>query len=268
MTLLAMSNEEYHQRPGVSASMLKSMARGWRTFEAEHITKTAPRKESAAMALGTAVHTALLEPERFEAEYVVCPAACSDRRTKAYKEWSATVEGKQVLTAEDADTIQFIRVNQAKDPFVSQLLNVGGIVEKSLEWQEFGVSCRMRFDKLHGFVCIDIKTCQDASYDAFSKTIVNYRYDLQAAHYLAGLRSQDADKEFRFVFIAVETVSPFRVRSYEINQYDIDKANEERQSLIESYKARFESGDWSEQLEGKLATIFLPNWFANREVTV
>jgi hypothetical protein len=265
---LDISNEEYHRRPGVSASMLKSMARGWRTFEAEHIAKTAPRKESAAMALGTAVHTALLEPERYEADYVVCPAECSDRRTKAFKEWSATVEGNQVLTAEDADTIHSIRVNQAKDPFVSQLLNVGGIVEKSFEWDEYGTLCRMRFDKLHGPICVDIKTCQDASYDAFAKTIVTYRYDLQAAHYLAGLRSQDEGTDFRFVFIAVETVSPYRVRSYEINEYDLHKATTERNSLIDEYAERLESDDWSEPLEGKLATIFLPNWFSQREVMV
>jgi hypothetical protein len=168
MNLLTMSNEDYRKRPGVSASMLKSMARGWRTFEAEHITKTAPRKESAAMALGTAVHTALLEPERFEAEYVVCPAACSDRRTKAYKEWSATVDDREVITADDAATIEAIRKSVEADVVAKQLLDpTDGVVEKCCEWTECDVFCRMRFDKKVGPFCVDIKTCQDVTEEAF-----------------------------------------------------------------------------------------------------
>ena len=98
MSLLSIPNEEYHARPGVSASMLKSMASGWRSFEAEYITKTAPRKESAAMALGTAVHAALLEPEAFADEYAVIPEECSDRRTKAYKEWAANNGDRKTLS--------------------------------------------------------------------------------------------------------------------------------------------------------------------------
>jgi len=266
MILLDLTNEDYHARPGVSASMLKSMAKGWRTFEAEYITKTAPRKESAAMALGTAVHTALLEPERFSAEYVVCPEECSDRRTKAYKEWAASVDGAIVLTADDAKTIDAIRESVRRDDFASKLLAADGHVEKSLEWTIHDVLCRMRFDKIAGPFCIDIKTCQDATPEAFAKTIASYRYDLQASHYVAGL--SEIDHTPRFVFIAVETSAPYRVRCYEMCDDDFYKADEDRVALLLEYRRRLQSGDWSEPGEGVLTKVFLPNWFAKREVSV
>jgi hypothetical protein len=268
MTFLELTNEDYHARPGVSASMLKSMAKGWRTFEAEHITKTAPRKETPAMALGTAVHTALLEPDRFDSEYVICPADCSDRRTKAYKEWSATNSDKIALTIDDAKTIHAMCKAATKDEFAMQLLTADGHVEKSLEWTENDVHCRMRFDKIAGPFCIDIKTCQDATPEAFAKTIASYRYDLQASHYLSGLTSNGIGWGMRFVFIAVETASPYRVRCYEMCDDDFDKANDDRVSLLAEYRRRSESGDWSEVGEGVLTKVFLPNWFSKREVAV
>ena len=266
MNLLELTNEEYHARPGVSASMLKSMARGWRTFEAEYITKTAPRKESAAMALGTAVHTALLEPERFDAEYVVCPPECSDRRTKAYKEWAASVDGASVLTTDDAATIEAIRESVRRDDFASKLLAAAGYVEKSLEWTDQGVLCRMRFDKLAGPFCVDIKTCQYATVDKFTKSIAEYRYDIQAAHYLAGLGL--VSEVSQFAFIAIETTSPYRVRCYEMCEDDLFLAEKDRISLLKEYQRRMQSKDWSEPGEGVLTKVFLPNWFAKREVAV
>jgi hypothetical protein len=264
MNLLEITNEEYHARPGVSASMLKSMARGWRTFEAEYITKTALRKESAAMALGTAVHAALLEPDRFASEYVVCPPECSDRRTKAYKEWSASVGDALVLSADDAEIISAISESVARDEFASQLLKAEGYVEGSFEWAEQDVLCRMRFDKIAGLFCVDIKTCQDATVEAFAKTIASYRYDLQASHYLAGIPYVAA----RFVFIAIETSSPFRVRCYEMCGDDLYSASIERRSLLAEYKRRSQVDDWSEVGEGVLTKVYLPNWFAKREVAV
>jgi hypothetical protein len=262
--LITESNEAYHARGGVSASMLKSMAKGWRTFEAEYITKTAPRKESAAMALGTAVHTALLEPDRFDAEYAVCPREWSDRRTTAHKQWAAENTGKIVLTADEGIAIKAMRQSAMRDEFAQKLLAADGYVEKSLEWTDQGVPCRARFDKIAGPLIIDIKTCQDARKAGFKKAIETYRYDLQAAHYLAGICSMVTT----FVFVAIETASPFRVRCYEMCGDDLFSAEMERVTLLLEYQRRLTDGDWSEKGEGVLTKIFLSDWFAKREVTV
>jgi exodeoxyribonuclease VIII len=155
-----------------------------------------------------------------------------------------------------------------RDDFASQLRTADGHVEKSLEWTEDSVLCRMRFDKLAGPFCIDIKTCQDATPEAFAKTIASYRYDLQATHYLSGLSCSGILLGVRFVFIAVETCVPYRVRCYEMRNDDLLSAEIDRVSLLAEYRRRSESGDWSEPGEGVLTKVFLPNWFAKREVAV
>lgn len=265
MSLLSIPNEEYHARPGVSASMLKSMASGWRTFQAEYITRTAPRKESAAMALGTAVHAALLEPELAADEYVVIPAECSDRRTKAYKEWSANNQGKKVLTPSDFQVIQNIASAVFNDSIAVMLLSAEGDTEGVYEWTEGPreTLCRMRFDKLAEPFIIDIKTTDDARPEAFAATVAKYRYDLQAAHYLTGLEGFTRS-DLRFVFIAVETSSPYRCRCYELSESDLAAAHNQRRSLLAEYEERLAKNDWSEPGESELRTVFLPNWFTRK----
>ena len=58
-------NEEYHRCDGVSNSMLSDMARSPAHFQA---ARRRQREETPAMAIGTAIHCAVLEPERFAAE--------------------------------------------------------------------------------------------------------------------------------------------------------------------------------------------------------
>lgn len=70
-----MSNHDtYHQTPGLSSSMLKSMSSGWADFEAEYITRTKKRSETAAMKLGSLIHSVILEPETLTTKYAVAPA--------------------------------------------------------------------------------------------------------------------------------------------------------------------------------------------------
>jgi hypothetical protein len=245
----------YHNRPELSATQLKSMAAGWRVFEAEHITKTAPRQESAAMALGSAIHAAILEPERFDADYACIPPQCDDKRTTAYKEWAAAHEGKIHLKQDDALTITILRRAFRYDKMASTLFKTG-TAETEHFWESFGVKCRGKFDWLAGQFVVDIKTCQDATDKAFAKDIAQRRYDLQAAHYLS------AGVADRFIFVACETTSPFRVRCYELGDADLQRANEDRQNLIEEYTERRSRNDWHEAGENELRTIFLPNWRA------
>jgi len=265
MSLLSIPNEEYHARPGVSASMLKSMASGWRNFEAEYITRTALRKESAAMALGTAVHAALLEPEAYMCEYIAVPDSCSDRRTKAYKEWAENNKDKKVLSPVELRTIECIAKATVDNQIADKLLATNGCTEGVYEWTEGPreTLCRMRFDKFAEPFIIDVKTTDDARPEAFAATVAKYRYDLQAAHYLTGLEDFTR-QDLRFVFIAVETSSPYRCRCYELSESDLAAAHNQRRSLLVEYEQRLAKNDWSEPGESELRTVFLPNWFTRK----
>ena len=59
--------EEYFALPGISISRLKELRRSPQHFQ---YALTHP-KVSKALTLGSAVHCAILEPERFDAQYAV-----------------------------------------------------------------------------------------------------------------------------------------------------------------------------------------------------
>ena len=69
------TNEQYHSSAGISASGLKLIYKK----SVYHYLKRKPF-ESAAMAFGSAVHAAILEPDTFFDQYHIMPTI--DRRTK------------------------------------------------------------------------------------------------------------------------------------------------------------------------------------------
>lgn len=261
------SNEAYHARDGVSASRLKSMAKGWRWYEAEHITKVIERKESPAMRMGTAIHAAILEPEAFDRQYVVCPPEFSDRRTKAHKEWAAAVpDGSIILSAAEDRVIESCRDAVMSNPAACAIIGSIEHAEKSFVFDdlEAGAHCRVRFDLIAGRIVGDIKTIDSLDDGAVEKAIQSFRYDLQVAHYLEGFACLGFEG-MEFVFIFVETSPPHRCRVVKLSPSDLEAARDQRVSLLREYARRSESGDWSDPGEGELQTVFLSDWF-NRKV--
>lgn len=246
----------YHDRPEVSATMLKSMTKGWRHFEAEHVNKTAKRPESPALMLGTAIHAALLEPMVFNRDYVTCPKECSDRRTSVFKRWAEAHEGKIILSYSDRCLIERIVDACHENDSIQRLLMASGQIEREFFWQdaETEIDCRAKIDKAMPSVVVDLKTTDDASPQAFARTIGTFRYDLQAVHYL------EATGADTFIFLAVEKTEPFRARLYELCQADLSDAREMRRELLIQYRSRLEANDWSEPNETEIQTLFLPSY--------
>ena len=79
-------------------------------------------KETPAMKLGTATHCAILEPERFDIEYIEAPYI--DRRTKDGKAlWSELEQsGKIVLTHEEYSNVTSMAKAVSEHELASKLL--------------------------------------------------------------------------------------------------------------------------------------------------
>jgi hypothetical protein len=264
--LIDESNAAYHSRTELSASMLKKFAESPRVFEANYITKTITSEPSAAMRLGTAIHAAVLEPGSFERDYIVCPAECSDKRTKAYKEWIAGNESKEVLSIEEAKRVIGCRDAAKGNAMARAILDSATHIEKSFSYTDFlsGVPCRVRFDALAGDVVVDIKTVNDGSVAAFGNSVAGFGYHLQATHYIEGLRTLDPSRNWRFVFITLETQQPFRCRVFELSEESQLFAEGQRMALLEDYSRRLKSGDWSEVGESEVTVLSLPNWYKSQ----
>src|ERR1019366_7552994 len=135
------------------------------------------------MVFGTTFHAALLEPERYEAEWVIAPTfgdlrAVAGRTTKeqgaenkaAKAAWLASHQGVKLVEPEDHAAIAGMVASCQAHPLVAPMLD-GSMREATVRWrdQETGVECKARIDtwKVVNGIALDVKSGADASADGF-----------------------------------------------------------------------------------------------------
>lgn len=247
-----MPSAEYHSHPAVSKSLLDKIARS--PLHARAYMDGQRDEPTASMTFGTALHTAVLEPDRFAAEYAVWEG---DRRTKdgkaAYEALLAT--GATLISAADSDAISAMAMAVRQHPVAGPLLQ-DGQAESSVFWQHpaSGLECKCRPDwwRNDGMV-VDVKTTEDASPAAFARSVAAYRYHVQAAHYMAGTQAR------RFLFIAIEKKAPHAVAVYELDADAIDLGNRLRERDLQQYASCSEFGIWP-GYPTEVLPLALPKW--------
>ena len=254
-----MSNSEYHAHPAISSSAVKTVAKStiahWLGQE---------RKETPAMALGSAVHSLALEPHK--KEVVRGPET---RRGNAWKD--ACAEAKTfnpdaiVLPEAEFDKAQAIANAARSNPFMAEYLaDEQSKIEMSviLTDPDCDMELRTRPDLYHpDGTIIDLKTTIDASPNGFSKQSLNLAYHIQAFHYcrvleLEGLRVN------RFVFVAVETSAPYATCTHVVSTGLMQLGGLDWERAMEQMLKYEETGEittnWPEMNE-----LFLPSWMNN-----
>lgn len=176
LVLWGLDNGIYHVADGYSSTQIRLAHRGG--IAALDWYKNAPRKSegSPALILGTALHAAILEPERFATEYACAPSV--NLRTN---------EGKERLAAFEADCAERGMTPLKREDFDTVCLMLeNGVAELSLFWRmENGLLLKVRPDWLGEFAgapfLLDIKTTDDVL--DFGKSVEKFGYHLQAAFY-------------------------------------------------------------------------------------
>jgi len=181
-------------------------------------------KETPALIIGKAFHSATTEPEKYYSEFAVMGEF--DRRTTAgkqgYADFVAANQGKTYLTIEQHETASKMAEAVRRHPLVSVLLEEGE-AEKTFEWenQETGAKCKCRPDwitKQYGGYILDFKSTEDARPDQFARSCINYRYDVQAPFYEEGVNAATGMDIKKFLFIAVEKTAPYKIGIYDVPQ--------------------------------------------------
>ena len=247
--------------------MLKDMDRSWRLFEAKHVERNMPPVYSPAMELGTAIHTASLEPERFSTEYVTEPKL--DRRTKAYKEWKSEVHpSMKTIKHDDMEVIVACRDSLIRHTIIGTALRKGGSVELSHYWtcSLTDVPCRFRPDLFleKAGLLVDIKTTSNV--DTFEKAIVDFGYHIQAAHYCKGVHEVYGIDDVDFLFAVVETNPPYRSRAVMLDAEAIGYGYDRREALLDNYARRLNLDDWRDPGESEPVVVSLPQWYLRKAV--
>ena len=229
-----MNDFDYFAVPALSASLAKKLA-----ISAAHGREFMlnPPKQTPAMAFGTAVHAAILEPHRQDV-FVVRPDDL-DRRTKDGKARYAELEatGMAIITQAEADAVQRIRDNVLAIPFLRHSIEIGQ-KEVPAFWQARGTDCKAKADLVCGDIIIDIKTTDDASPRAFLNAVYKWSYALQAVHYLDGFDGAD------FIFVAVEKEPPHNVGLYRLTPDMLQIGERMMDVAAARYRHGIETGQW------------------------
>lgn len=264
-----MSNAEYRKREGLASTdikrMMKSMAH-WKYFK----DNPEEERDTPSLKFGRASHKFMLEPYDFDNEFIVSPKI--DRRTKEGKEQYAAFEkeadGKEIIDEETYEKLTKMRDALYATPYVKELIN--GEHEKSFFWvdSKTGIKCKCRPDSFGTFkgqhIIVDYKTTTDAETEAFMRSALKYNYDVQAAHYTAGLE-EIYKNEYIFVFIAQETTAPYLVNILQADEYFMKNGREIRDGILETYKKCVELDEWPAYMgfaEDKtfINSLTLPKW--------
>lgn len=205
------SNEMYHGSQGISRSQLMLLDKSPYHFWYEVLSGHAEKKESTpAMNVGSAFHTLLLEPEKFNDEFAVSPKV--DRRTVVGKELFAKFTDehghKIILTQEQFEQTSIMVDNILKHEVVKTLLDEA-VFEQSVYWtdEETGLQFKTRPDIWASKMVVDIKTTSDTNVHTFARKALTYGYYLQAG--MAFEACKALGKPFdMFVILACEKEAP------------------------------------------------------------
>jgi hypothetical protein len=254
------SNADYHADPAISASHLHAVAASpyhyWKRFLDPARQRVEP---TAAMRLGTLVHCAVLEPDDLLQRYGVC----GPRNTKAGKEQAAAMAADGIESVTEADMALALSMAAAvrEHPAAAALLKAGK-AEQSFWWDDTptGMRCKCRPDWYHGATVVDLKTTTDASPAGFAKSVANFRYHVQANHYLAGTFAE------RFVFIAVEKAYPYAVGVYELDADAMAHGETLRRRDLAAIADCRAIGEWP-GYSTSIEPLSLPSWALRADTT-
>ncbi len=252
-----MTNEQYHADPSISKSGLDLMARS-----PAHYYYKPFRESTRAMEIGTALHAAILEPERYASSYVILKDV-KDRRDAIYKQACAAVGAERVLIEKEADKVSGMQAAINSNPSAMKVLKSGGKAEMSIFTTDpvTGVKVRARLDFItDDLQVIDVKKTQDLR--VFSKTIHNYRYHVQAAFYSDVYEWETGKKLKSFKFLAVEEEFPHANRIFIPDEEMMEVGRVIYRENLNTYAECLKSNNWPGIiLDDEVAS--LPFWALN-----
>ena len=211
-------------------------------------------EDNAAMALGRAIHTAILEPDELPLRYVVWKNG--DRRGKAWDEFKAANAGTDILKAHEYDTCLRVRDAAFANADVQKLLTGTSEVVKQWTDTDTGLLCKCRIDHVaDGIALVDVKSTATLDRRLFENTAARLGYHGQAAFYQRGLGNTGAPA----YVIAVEQSRPFDVAVFAWNGYALAAGEAQVSDYLHRVLTCRERGFWPGRYSG-IQELSLPAW--------
>jgi len=271
---------EYHgDHRYLNRSALEVFRRSVALFHSRFIARNLPPSPpTEAMALGTAAHILLLEPQD-SARVVAMPNF--NLRTNAGKDardaFQVEHEGSILLTAEQYETAWMMAAAVGSNEIARRLLKAQGKTEHALRWSDSrtGIPCKARLDKViensvhqglgssSNAVIIELKTAVDPFPQGWQKAAMNFGYHRQAAFYQRAWQILHGEVP-QVLFIVIGKAAPHEVIVYELGEAFIRMAREENACLLDQLAERLDTHDWTGRFANGVVPLSPPRW-ATRE---
>ncbi|MCA2013482.1 PD-(D/E)XK nuclease-like domain-containing protein [Cereibacter sphaeroides] len=270
-----LDGDEYHMDPCRLPSLSSTLAKKMLAQSPLHAWTDSARlnpdwqpTDKKTFDIGRAAHRAILgRGSDFAAipeSLLASNGAASTKEAKAFIEDCRsrgitplkTVEVEEVGSMATKMAARLELLNITFDPANSEIAALAQIGET---W------CRMMADNAPiddpRFI-YDLKTCESAAPEACQRAVMNYGYDVQAAHYLETWRAATGEnRKFRFVF--QEKSAPYEICVVELGEDTLSMASRKIARARETWAHCLKSGNWPGYPLG-VQQIELPEWFHER----
>lgn len=254
-----MPAEEYFAIEAASNSGLKLVRRSPAHFK----YREPGTGDTRAKQIGSAIHMALLEPEKFAKTYHVAEA--DDRVSAYYRGLAKDLGGAVVLTRPENRRIIGMQDAAYRNKRFAAMMQAPGRNELSVVTTDpaTGVLIKCRFDrKLDSLPALDIKKCQDARGNEFAKAITNYGYYMQIAFYRHVWKCETGEDIPEFPLAALEEDSPHGFVLHDLDEVALELGRLHFREALDTYARCLDSGIWPAYEEESEVTS-VTSWAAN-----
>jgi len=237
-----------------------------RTQTPAHIKAWAAARENddtPAKVFGKAYHCRVLEPEVFAATYCAPPPADAPRDLRHLRKaknpsdstlesiafwdaWDAEHAGLIPLSRDDFERIEEMHAALMAHPVAAGIM-AEGVSEVTMRWvdPDTGVPCKARADWWveSKAIFMDLKTTDDASPEAFRRSVDKFGYHIQHAHYVSGARECGSPVR-NYLILAQEKEPPYLPAVYHIDAAAEARGFELRERGLQILQRCLERNEW------------------------
>ena len=235
-----------------------------------HYVYATPFETTRNMEIGTAIHCAMFEHERYKDEYCLLPNV-KDRRASEYKQAVKIYGSELTLVGHESDKVNGMYQSVSLNPEAQEVLRKTGWSEISFFAQcpKTGETLKCRFDWLTECgLAIDLKKTQDVRYEKFQRSIAIYRYHVQHAFYDHVYELVTGKKLESFEFLCVEEMPPHANKIYALDSEAIELGHNQYDNNLKTYIEYDPEGGLPDGLVQERELISLPAWMIEDEEEV
>lgn len=243
---------DYIRWKAVNGSMLVPYTKSAKRARYEMLN---PRFATDAQELGEATHACILEPDRYDREYVTMPEFEGHPNSNAHKaekqRWMLDNAGKIAVANDDQSKIKAMLAEVRANADAAEILyGTKGKNEASFIWldKETGLLCKGRVDRLCNWrwpAIVDVKTTRaiGVGIREFPSEVAKFKYHMKMAMYREGLNVL-APAMRGVVIIAVQNEGEFDVVVHEMDMESLAHGEAMFRRLLFTHKSCLDSGKW------------------------